>query len=139
MNNVSGGPFKGENNRLPDFALSGKEWAFVRSAINVDLSEAGTFKRRPGSAKVVSGTDCHSLWATGEDSYYVDHRTLFHLSSDYTATAVLTGLTPSRVMSYADAGVGRVFCTNKPRKPRPWAKRTLGTTYPNTRRQIAAK
>lgn len=139
MKNVSVGPFKGENNRLPDFALSGKEWAFVRSAINVDLSEAGTFKRRPGSAKVVSGTDCHSLWATGEDSYYVDHRTLFHLSADYTATAVLTGLTPSRVMSYADAGVGRVFCTNKPRKPRPWAKRTLGTTYPNTRRQIAAK
>lgn len=27
------GPFKGENNRLPDFALSGKEGAFVRAAV----------------------------------------------------------------------------------------------------------
>ena len=101
------GPFKGENNRLPDFVLSGKEGAFVRAAVNVDLSVAGTFKRRPGSTRVVSGTDCHSLWSAGEDSYYVDHRTLFHLSADYTTTAVLTGLTPFRVMSYADAGSGR--------------------------------
>lgn len=107
------GPFKGENNRLPDFTLSGKEGAFVRSAVNVDLSGAGTFKRRPGVERVVSGTDCHSIWAIDDHAYYVDHRTLYHFSADYTATAVLTGLTPFRPMTYADAGAGRVFCTNK--------------------------
>jgi hypothetical protein len=107
------GPFKGENNRLPDYALSGKDGAFVRSAVNVDLSGAGTFKRRPGSERIVSGTDCHSIWAIDDHAYYVDHRTLYSLSADYTATAVLTGLTPFRPMTYADAGAGRVFCTNK--------------------------
>ena len=75
------GPFKGENNRLPDFTLSGKEGAFVRSAVNVDLSGAGTFKRRPGVERVVSGTDCHSIWAIDDHAYYVDHRTLYHFSA----------------------------------------------------------
>jgi hypothetical protein len=104
------GPFLGENNRLPDFRLSGESGAFVRSAINVDLPDASTFKRRQGVERKVSGTDCHSLWASGTDAYFVDHDTLYHLSPALVKTAVSTQVVPGQQVSFADVN-GVIYCS----------------------------
>lgn len=57
------GPFAGINNRLPDYALGAtKEHGdFVREAINVDLTNAGTFVRRKTASLLQALTAPHSL------------------------------------------------------------------------------
>ncbi len=105
------GPFLGENNRLPDFRLSGESGAFVRSAINVDLTDASTFKRRQGVERKVSGTDCHSFWSNGSVAYFIDYDTLYSLSSLLSKTAVLPGIAPGQQMSYCEQD-GVIRCSN---------------------------
>lgn len=62
MNTQPIGPFLGINNRLPDFALhKDKVGDFVRGAINVDLTNAGTFVRRKTASLLQSLTAPHSL------------------------------------------------------------------------------
>lgn len=62
MNTTQIGPFLGLNNRLPDFALhKDKVGDFVREAINVDLTNAGTFVRRKTASLLQSLTAPHSL------------------------------------------------------------------------------
>ena len=62
MNTQPLGPFLGINNRLPDFALhKDKVGDFVREAINVDLTNAGTFVRRKTASLLQSLTAPHSL------------------------------------------------------------------------------
>ena len=56
------GPFLGINTRLPDFALhKDKVGDFVREAINVDLTNAGTFVRRKTASLLQTLTAPHSL------------------------------------------------------------------------------
>lgn len=56
------GPFLGINNRLPDFALhKDKVGDFVREAINVDLTNAGTFVRRKTASLLQALPAPHSL------------------------------------------------------------------------------
>ena len=76
------GPFVGINNRLPDHQLGvvergRKAGDYLRNAVNVDLTAAGTLQRRKGSTLAQAGTDCHSLWSDGEQAFYVDGDTLY--------------------------------------------------------------
>ena len=71
------GPFAGINNRLPDHKLGivsrgQKAGDYLRNAVNVDLTAAGTLQRRKGTALALAGADCHSLWADEQDVYFVD-------------------------------------------------------------------
>lgn len=72
------GPFLGVNNKLPGDKLrvprtaSGGGGAFVRDAVNADLTAAGSFQRRPGSTLVLAGNRCRSLWAAGDAGYFAD-------------------------------------------------------------------
>lgn len=57
------GPFVGINNRLPDHQLGivergRKAGDYLRNAVNVDLTAAGTLQRRKGSTLAVPGTRC---------------------------------------------------------------------------------
>ena len=62
MKTIAKGPFLGINNRLPDFALhKDKVGDFVRGAINVDLTNAGTFVRRKTASLLQALTAPHSL------------------------------------------------------------------------------
>ena len=102
---VSVGPFNlGVNNRLPDTQLEiPKEGTFLRSAVNVDISNPGTVKRRAGYALALAGTDVHSLYATDDQAYVVDGTVLYRLSGPPTAltkTAVRSGLRPGQQLSY---------------------------------------
>ncbi len=103
------GPFNlGVNNRRPDTDLVvPKVGAYLRFGVNVDLHASGRMKRRPGFTESLAGADCHSLWATPDESlaYAVDGTTLYELSGPPEAiakTAVRSGLTPGARLSFTD-------------------------------------
>jgi len=106
------GPFTpGVNNRRPDFKLDnskgGDRATFLRSAVNTDITEQGTVKRRAGYALALAGSDCHSLWThpSGTFGFYVDYATLYRVTGSAAApvkTALRTDMTPGRLVSYAE-------------------------------------
>lgn len=72
MKTLPKGPFLGINNRRPDFALHiPKEGDFVRDAVNVDLDNAGSFRRRKASALVQAQVAPHSLYMTSDTAGYL--------------------------------------------------------------------
>lgn len=113
MNPTPIGPFLGENNRLPDYKLgAGDAGAFVRSAVNVDLTDVGTFQRRSGASLAIPGVDCHSLWSGLASSFYVDADVLHRIELDGEPTTVIAaGLPVARRMAFTDTPV-QVCCTN---------------------------
>lgn len=103
------GPFVGMNNRLPDHQLSivergRKAGDYLRNAVNVDLTLSGTLQRRKGSALVVSGANCHSLWSDGEQAFYVDGTDIKSFAGD----VVATGLAYGRRVSFCKLPTGLV-------------------------------
>lgn len=86
------GPFKGMNTKLPDARLRGQDGDWLRSAVNVDITQAGTIKRRAGSERALAGSDCHSLYGSKLGAFFVDGTTLYRLNTDATKTSVHTGL-----------------------------------------------
>lgn len=107
------GPFVGINNRLPDHQLGvvergRKAGDYLRNAVNVDLTAAGTLQRRKGSTLVVPGSDCHSLWSDGEKAFYVDGTNL----KRFTGEVVATGLAYGRPVSFCKAPTSDVIWTD---------------------------
>ena len=99
-------PFLGMNNRLPDTKLHVQDKGdFVRNAVNVDVTTAGTVKRREGVTQLMAGAACHSFYGHGEVGYYVDGTNLFQLYGDAEG--------PSRTLIRADVPLGHrlSFCT----------------------------
>ena len=107
------GPFSGINNRLPDHHLAvvergRKAGDYLRNAVNVDLTVAGTLQRRKGSTLAVPGTRCHSLWSDGTDAFYADGADL----KRFTGEVVATGLAYGRPVSFCKAPAGDVIWTD---------------------------
>ena len=105
MKTVPVGPFLGMNNRLPDTKLRVQDKGdFLRNAVNVDVTTAGTVKRRQGMTKLVEGDSCHSFYAHGDDAYYADGTNLYRLTG--------TVDTPVRQLVRDDLPLGRTltFC-----------------------------
>jgi hypothetical protein len=105
----------GLNNRAPDFKLAAKDGSFVRAAVNVDITQEGTAKRRRGYEQLVAGTSCHSFWSDDFDAYYADGGSLFHISGLPTtpvATTLRNDLVPGRPVSYARGDDGQVYYSN---------------------------
>lgn len=106
-------PFLGENNRLVDHKLWTKDGAFVRHAVNVDITETGGFTRRKGTTKVYGGADCHSLWTGSNHTYFVDYDTLYRIDkigATVDKTAMVT-VSPGKRVSYTDTPIG-VICSD---------------------------
>ena len=115
------GPFAGMNNRLPDHQLGivergQKAGDYLRNAVNVDLTAAGTLQRRKGSTLAVPGTRCHSLWSDGEQAFYVDGTDLKRFSGE----VVATGLAYGRPVSFCKAPTSDVVWTDGVRLARPY-------------------
>ena len=108
------GPFAGMNNRLPDHALNivergRKVGDYLRNAVNVDLTDAGTLQRRKGSTRVHPGSDCHSLWSEGGQAFFVDGGAIKALPS---GTTVRSGLAYGRPVSWCLLPDDRVAWSN---------------------------
>ena len=139
MKPVALGPFLGMNNRLPAEKLHvPREGDFVRSAVNVDLTAAGTFQRRRGATLALSGSDCHSFWSNGAVGYYVDHGTLYSLTGTAESpvkTAVISGLPMAASgMSYAECA-GTIHCSNGLSLWRLFGAVATEASVPNPERQ----
>mgnify|MGYP001767131063 CR=1 FL=1 len=135
------GPFVGINNRLPDHQLGivergRKAGNYLRNAVNVDLTAAGTLQRRKGSALAQAGTDCHSLWSDGGTAFYVDGGTLYQ----YPRTALRSGLVPGRRVSYCETPAGDVIWSNGTvmERIRAGASAPLGLAVPNPAPTVTA-
>ncbi|CAN7452013.1 hypothetical protein LJR066_002841 [Acidovorax sp. LjRoot66] len=93
------GPFPlGMDNRAPDFALALPDGGhLLRDAVNVDVTQQGVIKTRPGYALSESGLDCHSGWSPRSGAYglYCDSGDIYRIdvAADGTTarTQVATG------------------------------------------------
>lgn len=110
------GPFNlGVNNRRADTDLAvPKVGAYLRFGVNVDLRESGRMQRRKGFTESLAGSDCHSLWATPDESraYAVDGTTLYELSGAPEAiakTTVRSGLVPGTRLSFTDVNGTTIY------------------------------
>ena len=103
------GPFSGINNRLPDHQLGivergRKAGDYLRDAVNVDITSAGTLVGRPVTTRVLAGAFMHSLWADGADHCYVKDATLV-----LNGTPVREGMRRSRALAYARYTDGKIY------------------------------
>lgn len=101
----------GMNTRKPDFRLGTEAGAFLRDALNVDITEAGTVKRRRGYELAVEAAGAHSLWSDGTSHYFVGSNMLYALDDELDATAV-AAVQPGRFVSYCTAPEGGAYWTD---------------------------
>lgn len=106
--------FNGMNNRFPDFANRLEKEHYLRSAVNVDLTPVGTIKRRKGTTRTISGSDCHSLFAFRDDAFYIDYKTIKRIDTALVTASAVTGavMTPRVRASYTVLPDGSTLVTN---------------------------
>lgn len=113
MKPVSITRFRGINNRLPEDRLGrvarGERDAglFVRDAVNVDLTEAGTFQRRGGQELFIPATNCRSLFETPTGFFYAAETDLMYFNGVSTKVGDLAS--PLADVAYTDTPRGVVW------------------------------
>lgn len=76
------GPFLGVNNRLPDFSLHIKDTGdYLRSAINVDIDNAGSLRDREVEVLVQSLSSPHSLHMVSDSQGYLIRSGILYLAT----------------------------------------------------------
>lgn len=88
------GPFRaGMDNRARDFSIPA---GAVRDAVNVDIPNDGTPRRRSGRTSLIASIRTHSLWSPkdGSEGFYLSDGSLHRFTSDGLSTTLLTGLSP---------------------------------------------
>ena len=114
------GPFLGLNNTRPltqleQFERGQRSGDFMRSADNVDVTDAGTLRRRQGWAKRLGGTQMRGLFALDDGSALVaDYNQLCRLTYEdgqLTKQALMAELRPGAGVSYTATPAG-VYLTD---------------------------
>ena len=107
------GPFLGLNNQAPATKMvrgGDAPGHWLRSADNVDVTDAGTLRRRQGWVKRVSGTQMRGLFALADGSALVaDYNQLFRLTYEdgqLSKQALMADLRPGAPISYTDTPMG---------------------------------
>lgn len=108
MKTLSKGPFLGINNRLPDFGMhKPKEGDFLRTAINVDVDDSGSLRRRAAAVRVQAMTGAHSLF----NGHLVRDSVLYRIALPTYSETMLKVLTSNAAMSYAEYN-GDIYFSN---------------------------
>jgi hypothetical protein len=112
MNPASFGPFRGINNRRPDFAMKTDAGDWLRAAMNVDLDDAGRLRRRVGQTRIQALTDPHSLYQTADGRLFVVISAMLYLITlpTYSQTLIKALSSNSRVF-YAEHN-GSIYYSN---------------------------
>jgi len=98
----------GYDNVAPETAMPA---GALREAENVDLDKAGRPRRRPGLTLRYSGSGIHSLWTGAGRTLFAEGGAIKALASDWTASTLVTGLDPSKLVSYQDVA-GQIWWSN---------------------------
>jgi hypothetical protein len=93
------GPWKSMDNRQPEHSLPD---TYLRNAVNVDLDNSGRVRSRKGYARVYSGVNISSVYCCDLGTFFWEQGTLKLLNSDYTATALQSGLASTLCYEFAD-------------------------------------
>lgn len=99
-------PFLGINTRLPNFSLNTKEGRYVRDAVNVDLLNDGSLRRRRSADVVQAMSGAHSLG----HNYLVRASVLYKVTLPNYSETMAALLMSDEPMSYATEG--DLYCTN---------------------------
>lgn len=101
--------FTGINNRQPIDRIKPTEAGMpVRDAVNVDLSDSGTFQRRPGFRRVVEMAGCRDLWETRQGALFAAGDRL-HLFDGQGTTEVAALASPFARVAYAESALGTIW------------------------------
>lgn len=100
------GPFLGVNNRRPDYGLNvPKQGDFLRSAVNVDIDEAGMIRRRAGTARIQAMNGAHSLYMhTTVNGFLVRDSVLYAITLPTYSETLLKILSSNARMTYVHFG-----------------------------------
>lgn len=116
------GPFLGINNRLPDFALHVHDKGdYVRTADNVDLTNAGTFIRRQDATLVQAMSGAHSL----HGDYLVRDSVLYKVTLPTYSETLVRVLSSNNPMSYVEFNGDLYFANGT-----DFGRISNGTAYP---------
>jgi len=102
MNTQPIGPFRGLNNRLPDYALQSQDGSWLKEAVNVDIDNAGRVRSRDGVTLIQAMTGAHSVFATSATTGYLVRASVlysFTTSPSYSET-LLKILTVNTAVHY---------------------------------------
>lgn len=100
---VNLGPFRGINNRLPDFALHSDAGDFLRSALNADVDDAGRLRRRIGQTRIQALSAPHSLHKTADGRFFVViSSVLYRITLPAYTQAIVKVLSANSRVSYAE-------------------------------------
>ena len=113
MNTQALGPFLGVNNRLPASALHvPKVGDWLRSADNVEITNAGTIVRRKVASLIQAMTGAHSLhMMDGANGYLVRDAVLYKVTLPTYSETLVKVLSVNDSMSYADIA-GMLYASN---------------------------
>ena len=108
-----GSPFLGINNRLPDFALHvPKVGDWLRSGVNVEVTNAGTIVRRKAASLVQSMTGAHSLHMISDTAgYLVRDSKLYAITLPTYSESQVQVLASNARMSWVET-MGRLYASN---------------------------
>lgn len=109
MENTQINRFTGINNRQPIDRIKPTDAGMpVRDAVNVDLSAAGTFQRRPGFAQVVTKTRCRDIFEHKDGALFASESSLFNFDGKV-AAEVSPLASPFARVCYTDTPLGVVW------------------------------
>jgi hypothetical protein len=83
----------------------------LSTAVNVDVDDYGRVSRRKGFDATVRTESVHSLWAEGNDCFYISGDSLYRLNKDYTRTGLRSGLTVGARCAFLNANF-RIYYMN---------------------------
>lgn len=94
--------FAGVNNVDDPVRLSANEAGYwpLTAADNIDIDNTGRIILRPGYTNKISLTKPHSLWANGDDCFFVYQDKLYGLNTDYSYSIIKSGLRTNARMSF---------------------------------------
>lgn len=105
--------FLGENNRLPDSELRSQDGVYVRQAVNVRLTNRGTFERRQGYKKLFEGKKPSSLFSNDNRCFYLDDGVLYEIKQDaysnFEKVVLKEGFRADAELAYVDTPLGIYF------------------------------
>lgn len=138
MDPIKAERFTGINNRSPIDRLPVTDAGrAVRDALNVDMTSAGTFQRRPGQDKVVTGTNTRCLHEIPGGALYANMNDLF-LFDGTTSTQVGDIASPYAHVAYENTPLGTVWSDGYRLNVYSGTSRRLSPAMPNPQPVVTA-